>query len=101
MEALFEKDHGNVSDLLFEDIRIVKSNRGIGVWQRDGNGTMSDITFNNIEIETNYMIMPQFWGSAGSYTLINIYSRVYIYMYIYIHTRYAFADLAHFGCTCS
>ena len=67
VEALFEKDHGNVSDLLFEDIRIVKSNRGIGVWQRDGNGTMSDITFNNIEIETNYMIMPQFWGSAGSY----------------------------------
>lgn len=36
LQALFQQNHGNISDMLFEDVRIVKSNRGIGVWQRDG-----------------------------------------------------------------
>ncbi len=72
VEALFQKDHGDVSDMLFEDVRIVRSNRGIGVWQRVGNGTLDGLVFRNISIETNYVPMPQFWGSGDPIVVTSI-----------------------------
>jgi len=33
---------------------------------------MSNLTFNNIAIETNYMAMPQFWGSADPIVVTSI-----------------------------
>ena len=72
VEALFQRNHGDVSDMVFQDVRIVKSNRGIGVWQRVGNGSLHGLRFNNFSIDTQYMPMPQFWGSAEAIVVTSI-----------------------------
>ena len=41
-----------VRDMHFSDITIRESNRGIGVWQCNGNGSLGDILFENISIQT-------------------------------------------------
>ncbi|PIN04019.1 hypothetical protein CDL12_23444 [Handroanthus impetiginosus] len=48
--------------LVFENITIVESHRGLGLQIRDG-GTVSDITFSNINISTRYYD-PSWWGRA-------------------------------------
>ncbi|KAK1428829.1 hypothetical protein QVD17_17669 [Tagetes erecta] len=48
--------------LLFDNITIVDSHRGLGLQIRDG-GNVSDITFSNINITTRYYD-PSWWGRA-------------------------------------
>ncbi|KAL0453058.1 UNVERIFIED_CONTAM: Transcription factor [Sesamum latifolium] len=48
--------------LLFDNITIVESHRGLGLQIRDG-GNVSDITFSNINISTRYYD-PSWWGRA-------------------------------------
>ncbi|KAD4888754.1 hypothetical protein E3N88_20827 [Mikania micrantha] len=48
--------------LLFNNITIVDSHRGLGLQIRDG-GNVSDITFSNINITTRYYD-PSWWGRA-------------------------------------
>lgn len=72
MEALFQVNHGNLSNLKFDNIRITQSNRGIGVWQRDGNGTLTDVSFSNVNIETHRVPMAEFWGSGEPLVVTSI-----------------------------
>lgn len=48
--------------LVFDNITIVESHRGLGLQIRDG-GNVSDITFSNINISTRYYD-PSWWGRA-------------------------------------
>ncbi|KAA8518224.1 hypothetical protein F0562_015698 [Nyssa sinensis] len=48
--------------LVFDNITIVESHRGLGLQIRDG-GNVSDITFSNININTRYYD-PSWWGRA-------------------------------------
>ena len=50
----------NSGDLLFNNISIYDSNRGIGIFQRRG-GNMKNMTFSNIIIETR-LHSGQWWG---------------------------------------
>lgn len=49
-------------NLLFDNIKIVQSHRGLGLQIRDG-GNVSDVTFSNINISTRYYD-PSWWGRA-------------------------------------
>ncbi|GAB2233237.1 hypothetical protein Droror1_Dr00002456 [Drosera rotundifolia] len=48
--------------LLFDNITIFESHRGLGLQIRDG-GNVSDVTFSNINISTRYYD-PSWWGRA-------------------------------------
>lgn len=48
--------------LVFDNITIVESHRGLGFQIRDG-GNVSDVTFSNINISTRYYD-PSWWGRA-------------------------------------
>ncbi|XP_010524254.1 PREDICTED: probable polygalacturonase [Tarenaya hassleriana] len=48
--------------LLFDNITIVQSHRGLGMQIRDG-GNVRDVTFSNINISTRYYD-PSWWGRA-------------------------------------
>ncbi|XP_052173474.1 exopolygalacturonase [Diospyros lotus] len=48
--------------LVFDNITIVDSHRGLGMQIRDG-GNVSDVTFTNIDIRTRYYD-PSWWGRA-------------------------------------
>lgn len=52
----------NFKGLLFNNITIVDSHRGLGFQIRDG-GNVSDITFSNMNITTRYYD-PSWWGRA-------------------------------------
>lgn len=47
-------DHGDIHSCSFRDISIRNSSRGIGFQQRTGSGSMFDLTFDQISIETTY-----------------------------------------------
>ncbi|KAF2289427.1 hypothetical protein GH714_036127 [Hevea brasiliensis] len=49
-------------NLVFDNITIVDSHRGLGLQIRDG-GNVSDVTFSNINISTRYYD-PSWWGRA-------------------------------------
>lgn len=53
-------NHRNSGDLLFTNIRIYDSNRGIGIFQRM-DGDMSNIVFNNLLIQTR-LHTGEWWG---------------------------------------
>ncbi|KAM3258332.1 hypothetical protein ACQJBY_050225 [Aegilops geniculata] len=52
----------NFEKLLFDNITIVDSHRGLGMQIRDG-GNVSDVTFSNIKMRTRYY-HPSWWGRA-------------------------------------
>ena len=53
-------NHRNSGDLLFDNIRIYDSNRGIGIFQRM-DGEMSNIVFSNMIIQTR-LHTGEWWG---------------------------------------
>jgi parallel beta-helix repeat protein len=53
-------NHHNSGNLLFENIRIYDSNRGIGIFQRM-DGDMSNIVFSNVIIQTR-LHTGEWWG---------------------------------------
>ncbi|XP_050230087.1 uncharacterized protein LOC126679173 [Mercurialis annua] len=52
----------NLKNLLFDNITIVDSHRGLALQMRDG-GNVRDVTFSNINITTRYY-HPSWWGRA-------------------------------------
>jgi hypothetical protein len=75
VEALFEDDHGDVSDIHVSAITIRGSNRGVGVWQRvagPSGGAISNLTFRDMVIETRYMDSPNWWGSGEALVVTTV-----------------------------
>ena len=62
VEALFQINHGDLYDVEATDVTIRRTNRAIGIWQRNGNGTLRDLVFRNFDIETQLQYQPNFWG---------------------------------------
>lgn len=58
---------GDFTDVVFEDCKIVQSNRGIGLFSRDG-GAMRNIRFSRIEAEC-HETPGGFWGSGEAVTV--------------------------------
>lgn len=54
---------GNIYNVLFENNKITDTNRGLAIMPRWGNGTIRDIYFRDISIETHYF-SEAWWGSA-------------------------------------
>lgn len=72
IEALSQKNHGDLYGIDAHDLNIHDTNRGIGLWQRVGNGSFHDIRISNVKIETKFMTAPQFWGSAEALVITTI-----------------------------
>lgn len=56
--------HNDMHSMLFKNIRIWDSSRGIGFQQRSGGGSIYNLTFDNISIETLYPTGQNWWGSG-------------------------------------
>ena len=67
-----ECDHGALSDMLIEDVKIVQSSRGIGFQQRNGRGDFSNITVRRVSIETVYPTGTNWWGSGEAIWVTNV-----------------------------
>lgn len=75
VEALFEEDHGDVSNIHVSKVTIRNSNRGVGVWQRvagPSGGAISNLTFRDMDIETQYMDSPNWWGSGEALVVTTV-----------------------------
>ena len=59
-------------DLVFEDCEIIDSNRGLGIFSRDG-GTVKDVRFSHIKLDCRET-PDGFWGSGEGLT-INVVDR--------------------------
>ncbi|MFK0209293.1 glycoside hydrolase family 28 protein [Agrobacterium sp. NPDC090283] len=58
---------GDFTNVVFEDCKIVQSNRGVGLFSRDG-GAMRNIRFSRIETEC-HETPGGFWGSGEAVTV--------------------------------
>ena len=58
---------GDFTDVAFEDCKVIASNRGIGLFSRDG-GAMRNIRFSRIEAEC-HETPGGFWGSGEAVTV--------------------------------
>ncbi|MDA5641198.1 MULTISPECIES: polygalacturonase PglB [Agrobacterium] len=58
---------GDFTDVVFEDCKVVQSNRGMGLFSRDG-GAMRNIRFSRIEAEC-HETPGGFWGSGEAVTV--------------------------------
>ena len=65
-------NHGNLEDMVVNDVRIFNSSRGIGFQQRNGVGDIRNISISNVEISTRYPIGTNWWGSAEPIWLTNV-----------------------------
>jgi polygalacturonase len=54
---------GNMSDMIFRDLRITDSNRGLCLAPRWGSGTISNLLFERMTIETRFFGLG-WWGTA-------------------------------------
>ncbi|WP_196257780.1 glycoside hydrolase family 28 protein [Pelagibacterium limicola] len=64
--------HGDFNDIVFEDCRIENSNRGLGIFSRDG-GKISNVRFSRIAVDCRET-PDGFWGSGEALT-INVVDR--------------------------
>ncbi|WP_117190218.1 polygalacturonase PglB [Rhizobium terrae] len=61
------ESHGDFTDIVFENCRIRDSNRGLGLFSRDG-GRIANVRFSNIEVDCNET-PDGFWGSGEALTV--------------------------------
>lgn len=61
----------NFKDIHFKNIKIRDTNRAIALMLRDG-GSASNITFDNIDIETHLVSPVNWWGRAEVISLTNV-----------------------------
>ena len=61
---LFQEHHGDIADISLANVTITETNRGIDILQRSGNGSFTNVTFTDMDIQTQFMTEPQFWGSG-------------------------------------
>ncbi|MCY1666962.1 polygalacturonase PglB [Rhizobium sp. SL86] len=64
--------HGDVENIRFSDCRLPRSNRGIGLFSRDG-GLIRNIEVSRIEVDT-HETPDGFWGSGEAIT-VNVVDR--------------------------
>jgi hypothetical protein len=57
-------DHKAVENIIFENITVFDSNRGICFQQRSGSGWFQNVVFKDINIETRYVTGTNWWGSG-------------------------------------
>ncbi|CDN52209.1 polygalacturonase PglB [Neorhizobium galegae] len=61
------ESYGDFTNVVFEDCRVHDSNRGLGLFSRDG-GHMTDIRFSRIEVDC-HETLDGFWGSGEALTV--------------------------------
>ncbi|UTY45978.1 polygalacturonase PglB [Sinorhizobium fredii] len=61
------ESHGDFHNIVFEDCKISDSNRGLGLFSRDG-GHMRNIRFSRIEVDC-HETLDGFWGSGEALTV--------------------------------
>ncbi|PDT80440.1 glycoside hydrolase family 28 protein [Sinorhizobium sp. BJ1] len=61
------ESHGDFRNVLFEDCQVRESNRGLGVFSRDG-GQMKNIRFSRIAVDC-HETLDGFWGSGEALTV--------------------------------
>ncbi|MEJ2020433.1 MAG: glycosyl hydrolase family 28 protein, partial [Maritimibacter sp.] len=66
------ESHDNFRDISFEDCEIVQSNRGLGIFSRDG-GVVENVRFARIKLDC-HETPDGFWGSGEALT-INVIDR--------------------------
>ncbi len=58
-------------DIHVYNLKIANTNRGIAIMPRWGTGKIYNVTFQNIEMQTQYFSIP-WWGSAEPIYITNI-----------------------------
>lgn len=66
------ESHADVEDVVFEDCTVVDSNRGLGIFSRDG-GRIRDVVFRRIRLDC-HETPDGFWGSGEAVT-VNVVDR--------------------------
>lgn len=61
------ESHGDFQNIVFEDCRITRSNRALGLFSRDG-GAMTNIRFSRIAVDCT-QTPDGFWGSGEALTV--------------------------------
>ncbi len=61
------ESHGDFRRICFEQVRIEKSNRALGIFSRDG-GVVEDVRFSNIDVDC-HETPDGFWGSGEALTI--------------------------------
>ncbi|WOS66565.1 polygalacturonase PglB [Sinorhizobium fredii] len=61
------ESHGDFHNIVFEDCKVSDSNRGLGLFSRDG-GHMRNIRFSRIEVDC-HETLDGFWGSGEALTV--------------------------------
>ncbi len=61
------ESHGDFRNVVFEDCKVRESNRGLGLFSRDG-GQMKNIRFSRIEVDC-HETLDGFWGSGEALTV--------------------------------
>jgi polygalacturonase len=61
------ESHGDFRNVVFEDCQVRESNRGLGVFSRDG-GQMKNIRFSRIAVDC-HETLDGFWGSGEALTV--------------------------------
>ena len=64
---------GDVNDIVFEDCEVTESNRGLGIFSRDG-GRISNVRFSRITLEC-HETPDGFWGSGEAITVTTVTRR--------------------------
>ncbi|MDQ0457858.1 polygalacturonase [Rhizobium paknamense] len=61
------ESHGDFTNIVFEDCKVVDSNRGLGIFSRDG-GRVSNVRFSRIALDCRET-PDGFWGSGEALTV--------------------------------
>lgn len=61
------ESYGDFTNITFEDCKVIQSNRGLGLFSRDG-GDMRNIRFSRIEVDC-HETLDGFWGSGEALTV--------------------------------
>ncbi len=62
---------GDFNDIIFEDIKILDSNRAIAIQLRDF-GNIRNVKFNDIDIETHMFNHKAFWGKGDAIAITSV-----------------------------
>lgn len=63
-EAIFQTHHGDVHDIVIENVVVRDSNRGLGFQMRTGEGSWYNILMKNISVETRFIAGTNWWGAG-------------------------------------
>jgi polygalacturonase len=72
IEALFQLDHGNVTDITIRNVTLL-GNRGLGIWQRiSTTSVIARVALSNATIDVGFQAGSDWWGSGEAIVITSV-----------------------------